>query len=69
MILLPETNRLPTISAAKMSSYQINREVQFRVYSDGELNANPPPARGTAYFIEGKKVGRATINQESEPFQ
>lgn len=69
MILLPETNRLPTISPAKMGSFQINRELQFRAYNDGEVYANPPTARETAYFTEGKKVGRATINQEPEPFQ
>lgn len=28
----------------------------------------PPTTRGTAYFTEGKKVGRATINQELSLF-
>ena len=32
----PETDRLPDISLAKMGWYGISRELQFRVYNNGE---------------------------------
>ena len=59
-ICLPETNRLPHISSAKMSLFGINRELQFSVYNHCEVCANPPCDKGKrTLFTEMKmKLGR-----------